>query len=246
MILKIGLAVKRINDFQQLLDDSSVQVHILTQKDIQQLSFFTSLLDIIIWQPEFSQGNFPEELSNYLIENDTTTLLIYNIGKTELKIPDKIEKNVISVLEDPIRRHTLRLLLYNTTLEKKKDSVYTKRTFFDEKDNHLQLIGASIYVKKMNEFIDFISKSTNTHCLIRGETGTERDKIAPIIHKKSKKPLSLFESVNCSRLSNDEILLKIFGAEFNTTKNQENIKGILERIDAGTLVLDPTSFRGIF
>jgi DNA-binding NtrC family response regulator len=96
----------------------------------------------------------------------------------------------------------------------------------------------------MNEFIDFLSKSSNTHCLIRGETGTEKDKIASIIHKKSKKPISLLECINCARLSNDEILLKIFGAEFNTTKKQENIKGVLERLDDGTLVLDNIEYIG--
>ena len=77
-------------------------------------------------------------------------------------------------------------MLYNSTKINKKRNLYSTNAIIDEENNQLKLIGTSESVKKINQFIDFISKSSNTHCLIRGETGTEKDKIAPIIHKKSK------------------------------------------------------------
>jgi two-component system response regulator HydG len=201
-------------------------------------------LDLIIWQPEFSGGKFPEELINFFIENDHAALIIYNIGKNSFKIPQAIKKNLISVLEDPIKKQTLRLLVYNSTKINKKRTLYSTNAYIDEENNQLKLIGSSESVKKINEFIDFISKSSNTHCLIRGETGTEKDKIAPIIHKKSKKPNSLLDFINCTKYTNDELLMKIFGAEFQQTKNKENFKGLLERLDKGTLVLENVEFIG--
>jgi len=66
MILKVGLAVKSIKDFSQLAKESHVQLQILTQEDIHQFNFIHSVLDLIIWQPEFSGGKFPEELIHHL------------------------------------------------------------------------------------------------------------------------------------------------------------------------------------
>jgi DNA-binding NtrC family response regulator len=244
MILKVGLAVKSIKDFSKLAKESHVQLQILTQEDIHQFNFIHSVLDLIIWQPEFSGGKFPEELINYFIENDDVALIIYNVGKGIIKIPQSVKKNLISVFDDPINKQTLRLLLYNSAMVNKKNSLYATNAYVGEENNKLKLIGISPAVKKINEFIDFISKSSNTHCLVRGETGTEKDKIAPIIHRKSKKPNSLLDFINCARYTNDELLMKIFGAEFHHQAKKENLKGYLERLDQGTLVLENIEYTG--
>jgi len=239
MITKVGLAVKSINIFQQLSHEETVQMQILTHEDISQSDFTDSALDIIIWQPEFSPGVFPVGLQTYFRKNQRTALIVYNNGKNDYQLPPFLKSDMVTIINTPLTKYALRqLLLKSAHTRPNRLNPKTDRLTVGTDEDDLRIIGKSSAVKQINEFIDLISKSTNTHCLIQGETGTEKTEVARLIHKKSINSGFPIQILNCANGSGKEMLFKLFGLESDDQENSRSHPGILEVFDEGTVVLE--------
>jgi two-component system response regulator AtoC len=238
MILKVGLAVKNILPFQQLSEESSVQTRMLTLSDIEERNFIYTLLDLIVWQPEFSKGKFPKDLTRYLNQNKTTALIIYNTSRSQFDINDSAAENLISIIESPLKTYSLKLLLFNAALARKQKTLKLIDDSYLLAENETELLGDSKSIKKINEFIKLISKSSKTHCLLRGEAGTEKFKVAHFIHNRSTSVDSPIQFVNCANYSAEQLLIKLFGVEYEDDNKKEDKRGILELTHDGTLVLE--------
>jgi len=236
MIIRIGLAVKSFNGFQKLTEESDVQTQILTRSDIENSDFPDSELDLIIWQPAFSQGKFPEGLVNYFRKNYKTALAIYNAEKKVIHLPVAIKERIVKEITQPISKHNIKLLLYNTAALNRAKSVLIAD--FEQGKEQIPLIGESDSVKQINDFVNVISKSQKTHCLIRGETGTEKEYIAKLIHFKSNEGKKPFHLINCRMVSNNDLFLHLNESLSNGKDKDSEQSGYLALTGGGTIVLD--------
>ncbi len=108
------------------------------------------------------------------------------------------------------------------------------------KENEPCFIGESQNIENIMDFIDMVSKSSDTPVMILGETGTGKELIAQAIHARSPVFQGPFVPINCSAFPDDLIESELFGYEagaFSGAKKQGK-KGIIEEAHNGTLFLD--------
>lgn len=101
----------------------------------------------------------------------------------------------------------------------------------------IELIGYSPQMQKVFDLIPLLAQ-TDASVMITGETGTGKDKIAEIIHKKSARSRFPFIKINCGALPpgllESELFGHVKGAFTGATRNKQ---GMFELAHRGTLFL---------
>lgn len=100
-----------------------------------------------------------------------------------------------------------------------------------------RLVGNHEEIKRVNEFVEIISKASYTPCLIRGETGTGKDLVSYIIHSNGVKQHGPFIIKNCEFATANELMADIFGRLDEESGSGNSKKGLIEQAAGGTLVL---------
>lgn len=105
-------------------------------------------------------------------------------------------------------------------------------------DKHAaELIGYSAKMRKVFDMIPILAQ-TDASVLITGETGTGKDKVAEILHKKSSRARFPFVKINCGALPLELLESELFGhvrgAFTGATRNKP---GKFKLADKGTLFL---------
>jgi two-component system response regulator HydG len=234
MILNVGLAVRSLNGIQKLTEAAEVQTQLLTLSDVEDENFFQTTLDLIVWQPEFSACLFPAGFKKFLSENPHARLVIYNIKDASFQLPAVAKERVLLTLHNPLNKESVKSILKNTLQYKIQSAEQLLDTLVEEPTPMMQIIGKSKAVKKMREFIDLISKSPFTPCLIQGERGTEKQDIARMIHANGKNNTSPIRFITCRYNNSEDLLEKLFGV----ASSNRNQPGIIELSNGGTIVLD--------
>lgn len=237
MTLKVGLAVKTYSGLEVLTEEFDIQTQILTHSDIDHPGFGDHILDLIIWQPLYSQGKLPRGLERFFANHNDAGLVICDAGAEMPVLPESTKNKVLSVIERPVSRHALKLLVYNATLLKKQMALPVTTTFSGTDGFDKTFVGKSAAIKNMAQFIIALGKSRYTGCLIRGEQGTEKEYVARLIHSKSMTADKPLQIVDCRGASRDELLSGLFGMDFSAQLHGEARPGALERSEAGTLIL---------
>ncbi len=81
---------------------------------------------------------------------------------------------------------------------------------------------------------------TNSSVLIMGETGTGKELVARVLHRKSKRAEQMFVTLNCAAFLNEELLIsELFGhVKGAFTGAEKDRAGHFETADGGTIFLD--------
>ena len=75
--------------------------------------------------------------------------------------------------------------------------------------------------------------------LITGETGTGKEALARLIHRRSGRPRNLFAPFNCTNLPRELVEAQLFGHRRGSfTGAHRHADGIVRAVDGGTLLLD--------
>ena len=101
-----------------------------------------------------------------------------------------------------------------------------------------EFIGSNRGVEEIKNLIEKVAP-LDTTVLIQGETGTGKELIARLVHKKSLQAGNLFLPVNCGALSENLLESELFGHEkgaFTGALNDK--KGFFETATNGTVFLD--------
>jgi len=213
-------------------------MQILTHEDISQLGAADITLDIIIWQPEFSRCEFPEGLQTFFRKSQDTILIVYNSAKNTYHLPKFLKNGTVTTVDNPLTKYALKQLLQKAIQTRHNRLVREVDQLTADPENDLRVFGTSSDVKQINEFINLIAKSANTHCLIQGETGTEKTEVARLIHRKSLNSNFPIQIVNCANSNAEEMLVKLFGVENEEQGDRRTHPGILEIFAEGTVVLE--------
>ncbi len=100
------------------------------------------------------------------------------------------------------------------------------------------LIGSSTVVRTLDRTISDLAAVDST-VLIRGETGTGKELVARLIHRRSRRARRPFVVVNCTAIPRDLLESELFGAERGAyTGATTSRRGRIEEADGGSLLLD--------
>ena len=103
---------------------------------------------------------------------------------------------------------------------------------------HETLVGQSKFIRDTDELISLLADS-NLTVLITGETGTGKDIVARLLHRRSHRSSFPFVKVNCPALPHDLLESELFGYEKGAFTGARTAKpGRFELADKGTIFLD--------
>jgi DNA-binding NtrC family response regulator len=144
------------------------------------------------------------------------------LAKTSRHYQELQEREVeIRSLKDQLHRENLAL----------RDEV-DRTSMFEE------IVGSSAALKRVLSRIAKVAPTDST-VLIAGETGTGKELIARAVHKRSRRSVRGFVSVNCAALAPTLISSELFGHERGAfTGATQRRLGRFELADGGTIFLD--------
>lgn len=203
-----------------------------------------ALEKLSIEKPEiiFLDLNLPgisgEEMLNKLKERNSHAKVIIISAYSELD-------NVISVMKigayDFIKK-PFDLQELRVRVEKVIENINLEKKLSDLKGNlrgeFIRLNSAPM--AKVNKMIEHIGETPgNTTVLITGESGSGKEYIASLIHKKSKYSTGEFVEINCSSFPENLLESELFGhVKGAFTDAYQDKKGLFEVANKGTLFLD--------
>ncbi len=104
--------------------------------------------------------------------------------------------------------------------------------------NGQYLIGESPSMREIKTYIDKVS-TTESNVLITGETGTGKELVADLIHRKSLRDQGPFVSINCAAIPDNLLESELFGYERGAFTGAHALKeGQLKLADGGTVFFD--------
>jgi len=100
------------------------------------------------------------------------------------------------------------------------------------------MVGTTQVMQRVGRTVRLLAPS-DLNVLVTGETGTGKELVARALHRLSPRALNPFETLNCGAIPRDLIESELFGHERGAfTGAVEVRRGIFERADRGTLLLD--------
>lgn len=101
-----------------------------------------------------------------------------------------------------------------------------------------EIIGQSEEIERVKRMILKVAGSSST-VLIRGESGSGKERVARAIHKASPRRNEIFQAVNCAAINENLLESELFGHEKGSfTGAHTQKKGQFEVADRGSLFLD--------
>jgi len=163
-------------------------------------------------------------------------LMISGHGTIETAV-SAIKQGAYDFIEKPFKSGRL-LLMIERALEiahlKRENAILRKKT-----EGSTEIIGNSSIMRSLSQAVERLAQ-TNSRVFLTGEPGTGKEIVARTIHRLSQRMQHPFMAVNCAILHPDRLEVELFGSEHGVNGDGAQ-KGMLERADGGTLLLDEVS-----
>ncbi|MDO6965692.1 nitrogen assimilation response regulator NtrX [Rhizobium alvei] len=159
-------------------------------------------------------------------------VMISGHGNIEMAV-NAIRRGAYDFIEKPFKADRL-ILIAERALENsqlKKEVKELKKRSGDAAD----LVGTSVAVSQLRQTIDKIAP-TNSRVMIFGPSGSGKELVARLIHKKSSRANGPFVALNAATITPDRMEIALFGTE--GMPGQPRRIGALEEAHRGILYLD--------
>jgi DNA-binding NtrC family response regulator len=178
--------------------------------------------------PEFSGLELLAAIKKY--KPKTEVIIVTGYGTMESAIK-AMKYGSYDYLQKPFKLDHLKLIIDRIIEEKKiKDKTQLIRKRSKERHKFEELIGINPKMQEIYEIIETFSID-NPMVLLQGETGTGKELMARIIHKRSNRSKRPFVLLNCGGI----------GTGFPENQLDDHVKSLIKSADGGTLYLDELS-----
>tara|TARA_R110002020_G_scaffold5971_15_gene24648 strand:+ start:5546 stop:6910 length:1365 start_codon:yes stop_codon:yes gene_type:complete len=159
-------------------------------------------------------------------------VMISGHGNIETAV-SAIKRGAYDFIEKPFKADRLLLVASRAieTSKLKREVTELKKRSGDP----VELIGTSVAVSQLKQSIDKIAP-TNSRVMILGPSGTGKELVARLIHRKSTRAGGPFVVLNAAAITPERMEVALFGTE--TAASHERKVGALEEAHGGILYLD--------
>ncbi len=163
---------------------------------------------------------------------DLPVVMISGHGNIETAV-SAIRRGAFDFIEKPFKADRLILVTERAleTSKLRKEVTELKRRTGD----HGDLIGTSVAVSQLRQTIEKVSP-TNSRIMILGPSGSGKELVARIIHRKSSRANGPFVALNAAAITPERMEIALFGTEAGP--GQPRKIGALEEAHRGILYLD--------
>jgi len=163
---------------------------------------------------------------------DLPVVMISGHGNIETAV-SAIKRGAYDFIEKPFKADRLVLVASRAieTSKLKREVTELKKRSGDP----VELIGTSIAVSQLKQSIDKIAP-TNSRVMILGPSGTGKELVARLIHRKSSRSGGPFVVLNAAAITPERMEVALFGTE--SAASHERKVGALEEAHGGILYLD--------
>ncbi|MBB4064709.1 nitrogen assimilation response regulator NtrX [Gellertiella hungarica] len=163
---------------------------------------------------------------------DLPVVMISGHGNIETAV-SAIRRGAFDFIEKPFKADRLILVAERAleTSKLRKEVTELKRRTGD----HAELIGTSVAVSQLRQTIEKVSP-TNSRIMILGPSGSGKELVARLIHRKSSRAAGPFVALNAAAITPERMEIALFGTEGGP--GQPRKIGALEEAHRGILYLD--------
>ncbi|MBU4529459.1 MAG: sigma-54 dependent transcriptional regulator [Hoeflea sp.] len=163
---------------------------------------------------------------------DLPVVMISGHGNIETAV-SAIKRGAYDFIEKPFKADRLVLVASRAieTSKLKREVTELKKRSGDP----VELIGTSVAVSQLKQSIDKIAP-TNSRVMILGPSGTGKELVARLIHRKSTRSGGPFVVLNAAAITPERMEVALFGTE--SAASHERKVGALEEAHGGILYLD--------
>ncbi len=163
----------------------------------------------------------------YIDNRSRTGLFDDDIGKKLQRLADLMARPLRQALSRALERR------------KTQKELITLRHQVEELQDYFDIIGESKEIQEIKYMIDVLKDFDEFNILITGETGTGKELVARMLHRKSRRANKLFIKYDCAGRSRDLLESELFGHKKGAfTGAIENSRGHIGDAEGGTLFLD--------
>ncbi|MGV0878853.1 sigma-54 dependent transcriptional regulator [Martelella sp. FLE1502] len=163
---------------------------------------------------------------------DLPVVMISGHGNIETAV-SSIKRGAFDFIEKPFKADRLVLIaeraLENSRLKNEVQEL--KRKSGDPEE----LVGSSLLVSQLRQMVDKVGP-TNSRVMIFGPSGSGKEVVARLMHKKSLRAEGPFVALNAAAITPENMETELFGVEAGGGRTRKT--GALERAHRGTLYLD--------
>ncbi|AGA64284.1 putative two component response regulator nitrogen assimilation regulatory protein [Liberibacter crescens BT-1] len=187
------------------------------------------LLDIWIEGSSMDGMSLLDEIKNHY--PDIPVVMISGHGNIETAV-SAIKRGAFDYIEKPFETDRL-LVSVHRALENsslKREVCQLRRQIGEE-----ELIGSSVAVSQLRQTIDRVAP-TNSRVMIFGPSGSGKELVARLIHKKSARRSGSFIVLSAANITSEFMEIALFGIEGSSERPRKI--GLLEEAHQGTLYID--------
>ncbi|MBB4120460.1 sigma-54-dependent transcriptional regulator [Martelella radicis] len=163
---------------------------------------------------------------------DLPVVMISGHGNIETAV-SSIKRGAFDFIEKPFKADRLVLIaeraLENSRLKSEVQELKRKSGDPDE------LVGSSLLISQLRQTVDKVGP-TNSRVMIFGGSGSGKEIVARLMHKKSLRAEAPFVALNAAAITPENMETELFGVEPGGGRTRKT--GALERAHRGTLYLD--------
>lgn len=218
-----------------ILDDEGHETRVASDSD-SALAAITDRVPRLVFLDIWLQGSRLDGLA--LLDEikarypELPVVMISGHGNIETAV-SAIKRGAYDFIEKPFKADRL-LLVASRALETsklKREVTELKRRSGDP----VELIGTSVAVSQLKQSIDKIAP-TNSRIMILGPSGSGKELVARLIHRKSNRSGGPFVVLNAAAITPERMEVALFGTE--SAASHERKIGALEEAHGGILYLD--------